>query len=382
MTYKKIITIFAIAVLIFMIPAFAENKGRYYVNSDNSLLKFALGVRHEFKDKFSTDLNPIEVSRLKNLGFNVEEVPVFSVDNNGRALGKPSKSTSRTCTPSTQMPWGILKVNGGMGGFGVNVAVLDTGVKKDHFDLKANIKLCVDATKIGIRNGCSDGNGHGTHVAGTVAANGGSDGNGVFGIAPQAGLIAVKVCGNSGFCFEDDIAKGIKYASDNGASIISMSLGGSSMSSVFKDAIDYAVANDVLVVAAAGNSGPNDNTINYPGAYYKVVAVGATDSNDNIAGFSSRGNNYATTAYSVEDRDVEFAAPGVSVESTWNDGCYRTISGTSMATPHVSGLAAKVWQGSADATRTYLQNLARYNYTDIGRAGDDPDAGFGLPRSN
>lgn len=285
------------------------------------------------------------------------------------------RTTSATCTPTTQYPWGITKVNGGSGGAGIKVAVLDTGVKKEHPDLLANVTLCKDATSsFGVKDGCRDGNGHGTHVSGTIAANGK-----IKGVAPDAKIMAIKVCGSS-YCWSDDVARGIRYAADNGANVINLSLGGSAISTDEKLALDYAVdTKGVLVVAAAGNSGPNDNTILYPGAYFKVVAVGAIGSTDAITSWSSRGNNYATTAYSVEERDIELAAPGLNVESTWKDNCYKIISGTSMSTPHVAGLAAKLWQGSAPATRSYLQDRARNFYSDIGRSGDDPDAGFGLP---
>ena len=284
------------------------------------------------------------------------------------------RRTSAVCSPAAAIPWGVTKVNGGTGGAGVKVAVIDTGVYTSHPDLKENIIGCVDAQTPSLRKRCSDGNGHGTHVAGTIAANGK-----IKGVAPDVKIIAIKVCSNGGYCWSDDVARGVRYAADNGANIVNLSLGGSSLAVDEKNALDYAADKGVLIVAAAGNSGPSDNSINYPGAYYKVVAVGATDTSDGIASWSSRGNNYLTTPYLVEERDIEFAAPGVSVESTAKNGCYATYSGTSMATPHVAGLSAKVWQGSAGVTRTYLQDRARYNYLDIGRLGDDPDAGFGLP---
>ena len=183
--------------------------------------------------------------------------------------------------------------------------------------------------------------------------------------------MAVKVCGNSG-CWSDDIARAIRYAADNGANIISMSLGGDSEGSLEKDAIAYAVSKGVLVVAAAGNDGPADGSIDYPGANADVVAVAALDSSRNVPDWSSRGVNDGD--YVVEEREVELAAPGVSVQSTYKNGCYATMSGTSMATPHVSGLTAKLWQGSASATRDYLHSLAQ----DVHTAGDDTATGWGL----
>lgn len=120
---------------------------------------------------------------------------------------------------------------------------------------------------------------------------------------------------------------------------------------------------------------PWTGSIDYPGANVKVIAVGAIDSTEGVPDWSSRGVNNGD--YIVEEREVEFGAPGVSVESTWKDGRYYTISGTSMATPHVTGLAAKLWDTDAATTRTNLQELAkRY---DLHTEGDDTATGFGLP---
>ncbi|MBI4738052.1 S8 family serine peptidase, partial [Candidatus Woesearchaeota archaeon] len=215
------------------------------------------------------------------------------------------------------------------------------------------------------------------HVSGTIAANGGADGKGIFGVAPQANLWMVKVCGAGGSCWSDDIATAIRYAADQGTNVISMSLGSNSESTLIRDAITYAVDKGVLVVAAAGNDGPEDGSIDWPGANAAVVAVGAIDSAEAVASWSSRGVNDGD--YVKEAREVEFGAPGVSVLSTWSNGCYATLSGTSMATPHVSGLAAKLWQGSAAATRQYLQDMAKLH--DLHTAGDDTATGFGLPVS-
>ncbi len=169
-----------------------------------------------------------------------------------------------------------------------------------------------------------------------------------------------------------------------------MSFGGSSLSTVEKEAIDYAVGKGLLLVAAAGNSGPGYDTISYPAAYVKVGAVAAIDSTDTVTDFSARGKN--NFDFIIEEREVEVAAPGKSIESTWKDGGYRFLSGTSMATPHVSGLAAKFWNGVTDLNddgsingadvRIFILGRAKdYDITKgiLADAGDDPASGFGLP---
>ncbi len=384
----------------------------HYVLSDVPDLKALLGVRHEFHEfpeLFSTDLTPEQVEYLDGLGIDIVPVQLYQIKvkpvcgdgiaQKGEQCGEPglpecpagyvcenckcveqTAPPERSCYPSSPAPWGVptpwgvMTVNGGSGGAGVIVAVLDTGVYKDHLDLKANVGYCKDATKGGIKNGCTDSVGHGTHVSGTIVANGGDDGQGILGVAPEATLMAIKVCGRRG-CWGDDIAEAIYYAADNGANIISMSLGGDSPDLLVEAAIDYAVSQGVLLVASAGNDGPDVGSIDYPAAHAEVIAVGATWMPDYVPDWSSRGINDGD--YVMEEKEVEFGAPGIGIESTYNDGCYTFMDGTSMAAPHVSGLAAILWQGSAEATRNYLQSIA----VDILPDGDDPATGFGLPKA-
>ncbi|MHC4539554.1 MAG: S8 family serine peptidase, partial [Planctomycetota bacterium] len=379
----------------------------HYVQSDVPDLKAFLGVRHEFHEfpgLFSTDLTPEQVEFLDRVGIDTVPVQLYQVTakavcgdgiahkseqcgepglpgcpagyvcENCKCVEETAPPDERSCYPRVRRPWNIQRVNGGSGGTGVTVAVLDTGVYKDHLDLKANVGYCKDATKRGIRDGCTDSVGHGTHVSGTILANGGDDEQGILGVAPEATLMAIKVCGNRG-CWGDDIAEAIYYAADNGANIISMSLGGDSPDLLVGAAIDYAVDAGVLLVASAGNDGPEEGSIDYPAAHAEVIAVGAIGAFCSVPDWSSRGTNPGEQAYFVEEKEVEFAAPGVSVESTYNDGCYTYKDGTSMAAPHVSGLAAILWQGSAAATRSYLQSTA----VDFSPDGDDPATGFGLP---
>jgi subtilisin len=407
------VAVFAVLSVGFRVHA-NEEPGRYFIDSNNLILKGLVGVQHDFDRGFTADFTPGQLKAFEQLarifGAEVEAVPQYEITQR-RDVVKPPASTQssrapvetpsakpeskpinpgkgggdkeptpveRVASPSNQTPWGIKmiydnpSISKTSGGNGVIIAVLDTGVNVSHIDLSRRVIECKDFTRRAVKNGCEDGNGHGTHVAGTVLADGGEDGKGIYGVAPDASLFAYKVCGNSGSCWADDIAQAIRHASDQGAHIISMSLGSNSESSLIRDAINYAYGK-TLIVAAAGNDGPAEGSIDYPGANAKVVAVGALNSSMLVTNFSSRGINNNDGL--ITEREVEFAAPGLNIESTWNDGTYKSISGTSMATPHVSGLAAKLWKGSALETRAYLKTVA----TDISPWGEDIHSGFGIP---
>ncbi|WP_261130641.1 S8 family serine peptidase [Bacillus sp. Marseille-Q3570] len=412
---KRILSIMATAVLmvsIFTSGVFAagqeENQSneklRVLISSTNeNALRSAgenYGKRWDFAEKgFTTNVTEKQYEALKK-NKNLEVSLVNKV-----YLDKVSQSATRTATPSDQTPWGMeamyndSNLTATSGGSGVRVAVLDTGTYTDHVDLVENVEQCKDfsSNRSPILDGqCDDKNGHGTHVAGTVLANGGADGQGVYGVAPESKLWAYKVLGNSGFGYSDDIANAIKHAADQGNSlgvnvVISMSLGSSSKDALISDAVTYAMNNGALVIAAAGNDGPNPDTIGYPGGLADAVAVAALeDVQENgtyrVADFSSRGNLDTDGDYVIQERDVEVSAPGRAIESTWKDGAYNTISGTSMATPHVSGLAAKIWAENPSLSnsdlRTELQNRAKANDILGGQyagSGDDIASGFGFP---
>ncbi|WP_409294298.1 S8 family peptidase [Peribacillus sp. SCS-26] len=348
---------------------------------------------------YTTDVTRQEYESLqKNKKVTIERVPEFSVQ-----ADKPLKAAA--AAPSARVPWGIKAIyndsalSASSGGDGVKIAVLDTGVYKTHADLSQNVEQCKDftGTSTMVNNSCSDRNGHGTHVAGSALANGGSTGQGIYGVAPQAELWAYKVLGNNGSGYSDDIAAAIRHAADESTRtgskvIISMSLGSSAKDSLIASAVDYAYSKGVLVIAAAGNSGPGSNTIGYPGALPNAVAVAALEnvqSNGSyrVADFSSRGNPLTDGDFVIQERDVEISAPGAAIESTWTNGGYNTISGTSMATPHVSGLAAKIWSANKSLTHTQLRSELQQRskvYDILGgtgaAAGDDYASGFGFAR--
>ncbi len=393
MNTKKIAYLLAFVLLLGVaFSAKAAEDNRYLVKSTSGVWKKYFGVRHDFENGFTTDLSDFQLRFAKIFGVEFEPVKKLYVlpAEVAQSPLKPARNTGKNqrLLPTDQIPWGIKMVYddpflaGTSGGEGVNVAVLDTGIVKTHLDLKSRVKDCKDfsSPKSSLVDGkCDDKNGHGTHVSGIIAADGGSDGLGIFGVVPAVNLYAYQVCSASGSCWADDIAAAIRMAADNGANVVNLSLGSDSQSLLIYDAIVYASGKNVLVVAAAGNDGPYAGSIDYPAANSETIGVGALDVNKAVSNWSSRGVNSTTVAYVVENGDIEFAAPGVSVESTWKDGGYAILSGTSMAAPHVSGLAAKLWQkdalAPADATRDLLHKFS----TDLLPLGDDDDSGWGLP---
>ena len=208
----------------------------------------------------------------------------------------------------------------------LKLAVVDTGIDLDHPDLAVNIKGGVNT--IQTWQSADDDNGHGTHVAGIVAAL--NNAIGVVGVGPDIDLYAVKVLNRRGSGYVSDIIEGLDWVISNNIDVVNMSLGTSSDVQAFHDAVIVAKNAGIVIVAAAGNSGPSNNSVIYPAKYSEVVAVSATNSTDGQPSWSSRGP------------EVDLAAPGESIYSTYRGGGYRTLSGTSMATPHVAGAAALV----------------------------------------
>jgi len=420
-----------VGVFAFMPFAGASADGsRYFVKSTKGFWKTTLGARHIFDNGFSADLSDVQVRLARIFRVEVEPVavlqilpeesstesstpevnhinpvetsPSFPSEDSGRQptpTPAPTKILTSKITkgprgtvrylPSDQTPWGIETIYNDpeivstSGGSGANVVVLDTGVNVSHPDLRGRIAQCKDFTNSRypvIDGKCDDKNGHGTHVAGIIAADAGVDKKGLYGVAPSAKIFAYKVCGASGSCYADDIAVGLRTAVSQGANVINMSFGTDRDIPLIKDAVDYAASNGVLLVAAAGNDGPFPDSIDYPAAYASVVAVGAINDKLQVTDWSSRGINSSTEPGVINNRDIEFAAPGEYIESTWNNGGYVVLSGTSMASPFVAGLAAKYWQSDAEnkaqATREFLRFLA----VDLLPLGEDNGSGFGLPQ--
>jgi thermitase len=244
---------------------------------------------------------------------------------------------------SAPAAWDVTK-----GSSSVVIAVVDTGVDLNHPDLTGKIQTANAYNFVSNTTNAQDDNGHGTHVAGIAAAIT-NNARGIAGMCPNCLIMPVKVLDANGSGTYSAIANGVRWAADHGAKVINLSLGGTAGSTTLQSAVDYANSKGVLVACAAGNSG--NTTINYPAYYSSCVAVASTDQNDYRSSFSTYGSW------------VDTSAPGSSIYATyWND-TYATLSGTSMATPHVAGLAGLLFsQGRTQAQ--VKTRLTSSTYTD------------------
>jgi serine protease len=327
----------------------------------------------------------------------------FTTDPSVISVEPESHVAGFTSPPYFTSQWGLTTlgvdlVSGTTQGRGITVAVIDSGVDANNPDLVGRvidgvdyrdgfsilttdnlIDNCVsytDAIYSGRPNhadfGKYDPHGHGTHVAGIIASNG----IGIKSVAPQALIMPIRVLSAQGTGDMSDVACGIKYAADNGAKVINLSLGSSTDSAALRATIAYAISKGVLVVAAAGNGGPTAPP-SYPAAYPDVLAVGAVNQNLTIASFSNVGEY------------VDVVAPGVGIWSTCSgpsnactttdgDPNYESLSGTSMAAPFVSGLAALIFAMDANLARTDVASIITSSSIDKGVSGFDQVFGYGL----
>jgi len=326
------------------------------------IVKFKNGTNISTKQAVHSQESGRVLFRSKEIGFDVVKIPsgksvtqaVREYRNNPNVeYAEPNYIYHADWTPndpyfSTQQ-WGPQKVQAPAawditrGSSSVRIAIVDTGVQYNHPDLSGKVVLGHDY--VDGDNNPYDGNGHGTHCAGIAAAVT-NNGTGIAGMAPNASILAVRVLDNNGSGTLDAVANGIIYAADNGAKVISLSLGGSAGSTTLQNAVDYAWNKGAVVVAAAGNSGTN--LPSYPAYYSNAIAVAATTSSDVKASYSNWGSW------------VDVAAPGSSIYSTYPTNTYTSLSGTSMATPHVAGLAGLLAaQGRSNSNiRAAIQNTA------------------------
>ena len=270
--------------------------------------------------------------------------------------------------------WGVKRIGAdmaamqGITGAGVKVAILDTGIDSNHPDLKDNYK--------GGYNFVYDNNdpyddsryGHGTHVAGIIAAR--DNGTGVVGVAPEASIYALKVLNGGMMGLTSDIFAAIEWARTNKMNVINMSFGAQMESQAFRDICDAAYKTGIVLVASAGNW--NQAVVENPAGFVPVIAVSATAKDDTKAYFSNYGEK------------IELAAPGVDIKSTVPGGGYGLMSGTSQAAPHVAGVAALLFSagikdenGDGSLADEIRQRLAA-TATDLGDPGRDVYFGYGL----
>lgn len=231
-------------------------------------------------------------------------------------------------SPLQFIPWGVQKTGAPAAwavtrGEGVKVCVVDSGVDPSHKDLKDNIIEGINTTEEGSPQDFTDRLGHGSHIAGTIAAV--DNAEGVIGVAPKAAIYAARVIRRTGTGRFSDVLEGLAWCMKKKTPLISLSLSVPYDYPPLKEAMEAVENAGILVVAAAGNSG---GPVEFPAAYPQVIAVGAMDENGRAASFSARGP------------EVDFIAPGVDIVSAYMNGLYSESSGTSMATPHVTGLAA------------------------------------------
>jgi thermitase len=295
----------------------------------------------------------------------------YALLNTGQQIGSTGPSGTNGDDIKATGAWEETK-----GSADITIAIVDTGVDLLHPDLKAKIKSA-GRDFVNDDDDATDDNGHGTMVAGIAAADTNNDA-GIAGVAWNCKILPVKVIDASGNGYYDQIVAGIRWAVDNGASVINMSIGGEDAADIMRDAVKYAHDKGVVVSAAAGNNG---TAVLYPAAYDAyVLAVAATDYND------------ARPSWSDAGPQVDVAAPGVRIACpvpSWfwaanggspNDVPYAFADGTSMSSPHVAGLAALIAGLKPDLSVDSIMDVIRYSADDVNsstKPGKDNDIGYG-----
>ncbi|UPT77272.1 S8 family peptidase [Sulfurovum sp. XGS-02] len=264
--------------------------------------------------------------------------------------------------PLQDLPWGVDRIEadiawGDSNGTMVNVAILDTGANLDHLDLIDNIKGNYNA--LSSRKSAEDDHGHGTHVTGIIGAV--NNTIGVVGVGPQINLYPVKVLDRKNEGFLSDIVDGLQWCINNGMQVINMSFGSDVTNQSYHDAFIAVHNAGIVQVAAAGNTG---GAILYPAKYPETIAVSSVDLADQLAASSARG------------AEIDLAAPGVGINSTAIDGLYTTMSGTSMAAPHVTGTVALLLATNGTLTPTEVKTKLKNTAEDLGLPAVEQGAGL------
>ena len=319
------------------------------VTENSELAKLGVFIMDVPDGNFDEKL--VELRNISGVGYVEPDYPVQAVDTIPNDPSFPSQYGLTTIR--APQGWDLST-----GSPAVTIAILDSGIDLGHLELAGKIVQGHDF--VNNDNIPQDDYGHGTHVAG-IAAAWGNNGLGIAGVSWGARILPLKVLNSTGGGSFSNVAAALVWATDHGAQVINMSFGGSSYSQIMQDAVTYAAGNGVLMVAASGNAGMN--FVLYPARFSEVIAVGATDVSNQYASFSNYG------------AEIDVAAPGASILSLWLGG-YSTQSGTSMAAPYVSGLAAVLfgYGNSAASVRNQIETTA----LDISPPGADIYTGAGL----
>lgn len=324
----------------------------------------------------AAELSAKQLAKLQSMGI-IESYEVDPI----RTLIEPMASSDITPMAESS-PYGIGLVQADQvsdsNTANRKICITDTGYTSNHEDLRPYTASNIsgndnDGNGNDTGNWYNDGHGHGTHVAGTIAGIGGN-GVGVVGVNPsdQIGLHIVKVFNDSGnWAYGSDLVAAVEQCVNAGSNVISMSLGGGASSTAESNAFQQAYDNGVLLIAASGNSGTasGNDAFSYPASYDSVMSVGALNSSKQIANFSQKNSQ------------VEISAPGVAVLSTLPNNQYASWDGTSMATPHVSGVAGLVWSHFSSCNAAQIRKALNDSAEDLGSSGRDQSYGYGLVRA-
>lgn len=351
------------------------------INVDEIIVKFKAGSKGKVRslsnrqEKIVEDNSRLGVSRIKLAsGQSLNEVLDYYKRNSNVEYAEPNyiyKMLGEPNDPDYDLQWALPKIETPSVweetyGEGVVIAIIDTGVDVNHPEFAGKI-VCGynNTTSLPGEEGLSvanDDNGHGTHVAGICAA-GVNNEIGIAGVAGKATIMPVKVLDNQGEGYLEDIADGIKWAADHGADIINLSLGAPNDSITIKEAVEYAYNMGIVIVAAAGNEG-TENVL-YPAAMPHVIGVAGSSKTDELVSSSSWGDG------------VDVSAPGEGIYSTLKGSAYCYYTGTSMAAPHVSGIAALVISKHPTYSNAQIEEAIEASAEDFGIGGWDPEMGFG-----
>jgi subtilisin family serine protease len=328
-----------------------------YKGGNAGLLNKYGTVTYEFMSGLGAAMD-IRVSKIKALS---EEAGVLFVEEDGISHITLSQSVPLINADDV---WTM-----GYDGTGISICIIDTGIDPNHCDFPSG-KIIAWADYIGSGSSPYDDHGHGTHCS-SIAAGADSP----YGVAPGASLMGAKVCNSSGSCPDSAIISGVDFGVAQGADVESLSLGGpgGDGTSAIAQECNWAVSQGVCVVVAAGNDGPSCCTVSTPGDATGVITVAASDKSDALASFSSRGPT-------TDDRTKpDITAPGVSIyAAARGTSCSDTgMSGTSMATPHIAGVAALMLDARGTATPLQIKNCMGYTAVDKYNTGKDALWGWG-----